>query len=178
MTLVHTDDFSPSQMGEHSTRMSAAITCSKMAGHSSRAQPCSVMSGQTPVAISRSTARTRSTCTPCLRMMSIEIWARPSVLESSGDRFSVQLMNRARRSEKATARNRRWEDLAMARPGFTDMIGQVLKSAGQRRLRGVDAAFSISDLRRMAEKRLPKGPFGYMDGAAEDEVALRRNSDG
>ena len=66
----------------------------------------------------------------------------------------------------------------MARSGFSDMIGQVLKSAGQRRPRGVDAAFSISDLRRLAERRLPKGPFGYMDGAAEDEVALRRNSDG
>ncbi|HEX4905665.1 MAG TPA: alpha-hydroxy acid oxidase [Acidimicrobiales bacterium] len=66
----------------------------------------------------------------------------------------------------------------MARTGFTDMIGQVLKSAGQRRPRGVDAAFSIGDLRRLAEKRLPRGPFGYMDGAAEDEVALRRNSEG
>jgi L-lactate dehydrogenase (cytochrome) len=66
----------------------------------------------------------------------------------------------------------------MARTGFTDMIGQVLKSAGQRRPRGVEAAHSISDLRRLAEKRLPKGPFGYMDGAAEDEVALRRNHDG
>ena len=66
----------------------------------------------------------------------------------------------------------------MARTGFTDMIGTVLRSAGQRRPTGVEAAFSISDLRRMAEKRLPKGPFGYMDGAAEDEVALRRNSDG
>jgi L-lactate dehydrogenase (cytochrome) len=66
----------------------------------------------------------------------------------------------------------------MARTGFTDMIGQVLKSAGQRRPRGVDAAFSISDLRRLAERRLPRGPFGYMDGAAEDEVALRRNSEG
>jgi L-lactate dehydrogenase (cytochrome) len=66
----------------------------------------------------------------------------------------------------------------MARTGFTDMIAQVLQSAGQRRPRGVDAAYSIDDLRRLAEKRLPKGPFGYMDGAAEDEVALRRNHDG
>lgn len=66
----------------------------------------------------------------------------------------------------------------MARTGFTDMIGTVLRSAGQKRPKGVDAAFSIADLRRMAEKRLPKGPFGYMDGAAEDEVALRRNRAG
>jgi L-lactate dehydrogenase (cytochrome) len=66
----------------------------------------------------------------------------------------------------------------MARTGFTDMISTVLRSAGQKKPRGVDNAFSIGDLRRLAEKRLPKGPFGYMDGAAEDEVALRRNSEG
>ena len=62
----------------------------------------------------------------------------------------------------------------MARTGFTDMISTVLKSAGSKRPKGVDAAFSISDLRRMTERRLPRGPFGYMDGAAEDEVALRQ----
>jgi L-lactate dehydrogenase (cytochrome) len=66
----------------------------------------------------------------------------------------------------------------MATTGFTDMISQVVRSAGQRRPRGVDAAFSISDLRRLTQRRLPKGPFGYMDGAAEDEFALRRNSEG
>ena len=58
MTCVQTDDFSPSQIGVHSTRMSAAITCSKIAGQSSRSQPCSVMSGHTPVAMSWSIART------------------------------------------------------------------------------------------------------------------------
>ena len=66
----------------------------------------------------------------------------------------------------------------MARTGFTDMISTVLKSAGQSRPKGVDAAYCIADLRTMAKRRLPKGPFDYMDGAAEDEVALRRNSDG
>ena len=65
----------------------------------------------------------------------------------------------------------------MARTGFTDMIATVLRSAGQKKPKGVNAAHSIADLRRMAEKRLPKGPFGYMDGGAEDEVALRRNHD-
>lgn len=65
----------------------------------------------------------------------------------------------------------------MARSGFTDMISTVIKSAGSKRPKGVAAAHSIDDLRRMAEKRLPKGPFGYMDGGAEDEVALRRNHD-
>jgi hypothetical protein len=45
MTRVQTDDFSPGQIGDSSTRMSAAITVSKSAGQSSRSQPCSVMSG-------------------------------------------------------------------------------------------------------------------------------------
>ena len=34
---------------------------------------------------------------------------------------------------------------------------------------------SIADLRRAAKRRLPKSVFGYMDGAAEDEVTLHRN---
>ena len=51
MIWVATEDFSPSQIGIPSTRMSAAITRSKISGQSSRSQPCSVMSGQTPVAI-------------------------------------------------------------------------------------------------------------------------------
>ena len=34
---------------------------------------------------------------------------------------------------------------------------------------------SIADLRRAAKRRLPKSVFDYMDGAAEDEVALHRN---
>ncbi len=45
MTCVQTEDFSPSQIGESRTRMSAAMTCSEIAGHSSASQPCSVMSG-------------------------------------------------------------------------------------------------------------------------------------
>ena len=81
--------------------MSAAITCSKISGQSSLSQPCSVMSGQTPVAMSRSTARTRSTVTPLRRMISIEISPRPSVLDTSGERLSVQLMKNARRSLKS-----------------------------------------------------------------------------
>jgi hypothetical protein len=75
--FVHTEDFSPSQIGVQSTRMCAACTWSKMAGHSSRSQPCSVMSGHTPVAMSWSTARTISTVTPCRRMISIETSASP-----------------------------------------------------------------------------------------------------
>jgi len=59
------------------------------------------MSGHTPVAMSWSTARMRSTVTPWRRRISIEIAAKPSVFETSGDRLSVQLMNSARRSEKS-----------------------------------------------------------------------------
>ena len=34
---------------------------------------------------------------------------------------------------------------------------------------------SLADLRRAARRRLPRAVFDYMDGAAEDEVTLRRN---
>ena len=84
MTFVHTDDFSPSQIGAVSTRMSAAITRSKIAGQSSRSQPCSVMSGHTPVAISWSIARIWSTVTPFSSMIAIERSASPCVWDGSG----------------------------------------------------------------------------------------------
>lgn len=35
---------------------------------------------------------------------------------------------------------------------------------------------SVEDLRRIAERRLPQGVFAYIDGAAEDERSLARNS--
>lgn len=35
---------------------------------------------------------------------------------------------------------------------------------------------SIDDLRSLAKRKLPKSVFGYLDGAAEDEVTLWRNS--
>src|SRR5436190_9084334 len=34
---------------------------------------------------------------------------------------------------------------------------------------------NIADLRRLAEKRLPKVVFGYLDGGADGEVTLREN---
>ena len=101
ITWVQIDDFSPSQIGVSSTRMFAAITLSKMRGQSSFGQPCSVMSGYTPEAISWSTARISSTPTPLRRMISMEISARPSVFDTSGDRFRVQLTNSADRSLKS-----------------------------------------------------------------------------
>lgn len=42
--------------------------------------------------------------------------------------------------------------------------------------RRVSRCYNIADLRRVAKKRLPKPMFDYMDGAAEDEVAVRNNS--
>ena len=101
MTCLVTELLSPSQMGPATTRMSAAITFSNRAGHSSRSQPCSVMSGQTPVAMSWSIARITSTWTPCLSMIARLTSTRPSVWLRSGDRLSVQLMKTALRSLKS-----------------------------------------------------------------------------
>ena len=39
-------------------------------------------------------------------------------------------------------------------------------------------AANLDDLRRLARRRLPRGVFDYIDGAAEDELALQRNRDG
>lgn len=43
-----------------------------------------------------------------------------------------------------------------------------------RRLRG---AVNVDDLRRIARRRLPRGVFDYIDGAAEDERSLANNGD-
>jgi L-lactate dehydrogenase (cytochrome) len=37
-------------------------------------------------------------------------------------------------------------------------------------------AASVEDLRRLARRRLPRGVFDYIDGAAEDELALANNT--
>ena len=46
-------------------------------------------------------------------------------------------------------------------------------SATKRRLQ---SAASIEDLRKIARRRLPGGVFDYIDGGAEDEVAMDRNT--
>ncbi len=46
-------------------------------------------------------------------------------------------------------------------------------NAAQRRL---NACANVADLRRFAKKRLPAGVFDYIDGGAEDEVALAANT--
>jgi len=40
--------------------------------------------------------------------------------------------------------------------------------------RRLDAAFTIEDLRRIAQRRTPKAAFDYTDGAAEDELSIAR----
>ena len=45
-------------------------------------------------------------------------------------------------------------------------------NAEKRRLQGVA---SVGDLRRIARRRLPRGVFDYIDGAAEDELTSARN---
>jgi L-lactate dehydrogenase (cytochrome) len=40
----------------------------------------------------------------------------------------------------------------------------------------LDRCYSIADLRKMAKRRIPAPVFNYMDGGAEDEITLRRNS--
>jgi L-lactate dehydrogenase (cytochrome) len=47
-------------------------------------------------------------------------------------------------------------------------------SPTKRRLR---KGVSVADLRAIARRRLPRGVFDYIDGGAEDELALRSNSD-
>lgn len=42
---------------------------------------------------------------------------------------------------------------------------------------GVDDCYNIRDLRRLAERRLPAPIFNYIDGGADDERSLRRNTD-
>lgn len=45
-----------------------------------------------------------------------------------------------------------------------------------RRTRQLDRAANIGDLRLLARRRLPRGIFDYIDGGAEDEVTMARNS--
>ena len=103
MHRLVTELLSPSQMGPAITRMSAAQTLSWTAGHSSTSHPCSVMSGHTPVATSWSTRRTTSVVTPCFCMISADASTNASVLDTSGDFLSVQLMNNARSPVKSGA---------------------------------------------------------------------------
>jgi isopentenyl diphosphate isomerase/L-lactate dehydrogenase-like FMN-dependent dehydrogenase len=39
----------------------------------------------------------------------------------------------------------------------------------------LERAFSVEDIRELARKRLPRSPFDFIDGAAEDELTMRAN---
>jgi hypothetical protein len=98
MSFLVCEELSPSQMGPATTTMSASLTAGYSSGHSSVAQPCSRMSGYTPLAMSWSTVRMTRVATPCFSMISRLMVIRPSVLLVSGERFSVPLKYRALRS--------------------------------------------------------------------------------
>jgi isopentenyl diphosphate isomerase/L-lactate dehydrogenase-like FMN-dependent dehydrogenase len=53
---------------------------------------------------------------------------------------------------------------------------QMIKALPRRPPR-LDRAFSVEDIRELARKRLPRSPFDFIDGAAEDEVTMRANRD-
>ena len=66
--------------------------------------------------------------------------------------------------------------------GLTDVV-EVLRSVLQFKPIETDAvarrlsrAVSVADLRRQARRRLPRGVFDYIDGAAEDERTMAANS--
>ena len=42
--------------------------------------------------------------------------------------------------------------------------------------RALEQCRNIADLRLLAKRRVPRPMFDYLDGAAEDEVTLRRNT--
>ncbi len=42
-------------------------------------------------------------------------------------------------------------------------------------VRRLSRCASVEDLRELARRRLPRGVFGYIDGAAEDERTQARN---
>ena len=43
-------------------------------------------------------------------------------------------------------------------------------------MRNVSKAYSIEDLRQLAQRRLPRAVFDFFDGGAEDEVTLQDNA--
>jgi hypothetical protein len=89
-----------------------------MSGQTSVSQPCSVMSGYTPVAMSWSTARSSSTVTPCFIMIAALASTRPWVWLFSGLFFSVQLMNMALRPVKSRSTSSLMRGRSRARGGF------------------------------------------------------------
>lgn len=60
------------------------------------------------------------------------------------------------------------------RPGDLRPFLQMKQQSGSRAQRRVADAHTIEDLRRIARRRTPSGPFHYVDGGAEAEISMRR----
>jgi L-lactate dehydrogenase (cytochrome) len=43
--------------------------------------------------------------------------------------------------------------------------------------RRLNSAYTMADIRRIAKRRTPSGPFNYVDGSAEDEVTIKKTRD-
>lgn len=56
---------------------------------------------------------------------------------------------------------------------FTDFL-KFKKPTGDRRQARLNAAQDVWDLRKIAQRRTPTGPFDYVEGAAEQEISLGR----
>lgn len=59
---------------------------------------------------------------------------------------------------------------------FTDFL-KFKKPSTDRRKARLAAAQDVWDLRKIAKRRTPAGPFNYVDGAAEQEISLKRARD-
>src|SRR5690554_4891187 len=62
----------------------------------------------------------------------------------------------------------------MPRPAEIFELLQFRRPSLDARRRRLEAALTIEDLRRIAKRRTPAAAFDYTDGAAEDELSLRR----
>lgn len=56
-------------------------------------------------------------------------------------------------------------------------VARFARPTLSRRTRMLHRVANVADLRRQAQRRLPAGIFDYIDGAAEDEITVRRNSE-
>ena len=67
----------------------------------------------------------------------------------------------------------KWSELK----GLLNVAPPAVRPADRRRARLARAA-DLGDIRAIARRVTPTGPFEYVDGAAHDEQAARRNRDG
>ncbi len=54
-------------------------------------------------------------------------------------------------------------------------IAQPAQAGASRLMGGASQVHSIADMRRLAQRKLPRVVFDFVDGGADDELALRRN---